>query len=658
MLRWYMTLVALLAVAVVSAAGCARNSGGDPAPTSVPIAIATPLSDRLPNPTIAPKPSPTTQPVSEPVVITTVVTEFGHYYSPCTYLLTGEHWPLEKSLKWTSDGSGVLFDFGHGEYGDAPIGLYAVASDGSRIRTVVDVAENSPPDIVPNYIGPMMYFDVSPDGSKVAYSTCRYEPNQDPAASDIYDKYEYEYDIAVVNIDGTGNERLTENDLFDNFPVWSPDGTRIAFVSERDPWAPRMMGALVIYTLETAEITEIILPRAIRDGVAMYPPVWSPDGNVIAFVAYEEKVESHHLSAKAVYTIRADGSNLIRISGGFNRPSWSPDGQRIALLAPESDGGAALYTFAADGSDAFRVAGVLTQAEVEDPQSRLSANLWLGGVSWSPEGSEILLDRFAWKVAADGSGEVESLPFSFIDEDQSWRLPLRIAAWSPDGSRIAVKKIEGSSDGSYYSDPADRDIVLHTIDRDGTDPRVLVRKGVTLVGDNSGRPGSNTGFNSCSTGIAIVDPENNPGLVEDCETLVRLRDELSGGVALNWGFGTPIEEWTGITVESVEDSSQPPQLRVTRLIISWPIWSSSQSENFLLKLRGQLPPELGGLDALQILDLRRNRLGGYIPVELADLENLRGLRLGGNSFGGCIPAELREPFGVTLSNDVDLPYCQ
>ena len=132
----------------------------------------------------------------------------------------------------------------------------------------------------------MVHFDVSPDGSKIAYSTCRYP---DPDASAPPHNWEYNYEIVVSNIDGTDMERLTKNDHFDNFPVWSPDGAHIAFVSDPDHThsAEEIMGKLVIYTMATGESRDIILP--IGDRVAPHPAAWSPDGRRIAFVAYEEQ---------------------------------------------------------------------------------------------------------------------------------------------------------------------------------------------------------------------------------------------------------------------------------------------------------------------------------------------------------------------------------
>ena len=52
----------------------------------------------------------------------------------------------------------------------------------------------------------------------------------------------------------------------------------------------------------------------------------------------------------------------------------------------------------------------------------------------------------------------------------------------------------------------------------------------------------------CSSGIAVTDPDDNPGLVSDCEVLLAARDILAGSASLNWSAGLPIEEWDGIRI--------------------------------------------------------------------------------------------------------------
>ena len=264
------------------------------------------------------------------------------------------------------------------------------------------------------------------------------------------------------------------------------------------------------------------------------------------------------------------------------------------------------------------------------------------------------MDSLAQRVVPDGFGAVENLPVSFnaassrqTQNGSSGPKPgyPRIAAWSPDGSRIVVGATTGIHEGV--------NMVLHTISRDGTAPQALVRNGATLVAVPS-RPNHNAGVNACSDGYVVSEPENNPGLVEDCESLIRSKDELRGDVALNWGPGLPIEEWTGVTVESIDGPSQSPVRRVTKLIIRWP----ELPLDHFRKLRGRIPRELGGLDELRILDLRHNRLGERIPAALGGLEELLSLRLEGNYFTGCIPAELEKSFGANLSNGVGLPYCK
>ena len=127
----------------------------------------------------------------------------------------------------------------------------------------------------------------------------------------------------------------------------------------------------------------------------------------------------------------------------------------------------------------------------------------------------------------------------------------------------------------------------------------------------------------CSSGIAVNDPEENAGLVSDCEVLLAARDKLAGTASLNWSADLPMEQWQGVLVWG-----EP--MRVLQLGL------------YEHGLTGVIPPELGDLDGLDELFLTGNELGGEIPPELARLDNLRSLWLEDNRLTGAIPPELGE----------------
>ena len=110
------------------------------------------------------------------------------------------------------------------------------------------------------------------------------------------------------------------------------------------------------------------------------------------------------------------------------------------------------------------------------------------------------------------------------------------------------------------------------------------------------------------------------GIVQDCNTLLGLKDELRGTAPLNWSANTAMASWDG-TIR-VED------MRVTGLGL------------YLRKLSGSIPPELGRLTSLEWLGLDDNELSGSIPPELGRLTNLTGLDLRDNDLSGSIPPEL------------------
>ena len=124
-------------------------------------------------------------------------------------------------------------------------------------------------------------------------------------------------------------------------------------------------------------------------------------------------------------------------------------------------------------------------------------------------------------------------------------------------------------------------------------------------------------------GTAFAEPQNNPGLVGDCDALLAARDTLAGSGALNWLADTSIEYWDGVTVDGT-----PP--RVTGLDLYYGRGL----------MTGEIPAELGNLTNLKTLRLHGRGLTGEIRAELGNLTNLTQLELFGTNVIGEIPAEL------------------
>ncbi len=148
----------------------------------------------------------------------------------------------------------------------------------------------------------------SPDGSRIAfYSDRKFNlPDRDDNV-----------DIYVMAVDGTGLTRLTDDPASDAFPYWSPDGQRLAFYSERDG-----QGDVYIMNADGSGIE-----RVTDDPALDIPYGWSPDGQRLL-------ISSARSGNLDLYTVKASGGDakrLTKLQGNDVAAQWSPDGSQIAF---------------------------------------------------------------------------------------------------------------------------------------------------------------------------------------------------------------------------------------------------------------------------------------------------------------------------------------
>ncbi|HOP75606.1 MAG TPA: hypothetical protein PLC07_11235 [Bacillota bacterium] len=226
------------------------------------------------------------------------------------------------------------------------------------------------------------------------------------------------FDIYTMRVDGSDLRKLTQSKDDDIKPQWSPDGTRIMYLSKS-----RNATAIVVMNKDGSGGKKIV-----ADCVEEYLPAWSPDSSKILFVAKSR-------AKKGIFVINADGSQLIRLSNVGAEgtcPSWSPDGSRILYLERCQDD-MYIYSIKPDGTDRQRITKEKGRYQ---------------GAVWSPDGTKIayispqskLTGNFnrIYVINSDGSNLIEIAEGSKRVEDIEY--PDQIC-WSPDGMRMAFSKV-------------------------------------------------------------------------------------------------------------------------------------------------------------------------------------------------------------------------
>ncbi len=101
-----------------------------------------------------------------------------------------------------------------------PLDLWVMDADGSNKRMIL---HNGATNFAPSW---------HPDGKRIIFAS-----NMDDWHADI-GKYGHNFELYLININGMGLERITFNTVFDSFPMFSPDGEKLVWASNRDPRKP------------------------------------------------------------------------------------------------------------------------------------------------------------------------------------------------------------------------------------------------------------------------------------------------------------------------------------------------------------------------------------------------------------------------------------
>jgi WD40-like Beta Propeller Repeat len=195
-------------------------------------------------------------------------------------------------------------------------------------------------------------------------------------------------------------------------PVWSHDGTRLAWVYHGDLWTVGADGT------GSRELATGVSPRWWSSNAAPRPS-WSPDG---ARLTFERVCECR----RYVYRVDAAGGGLRRLTAG-RAPAWSPDGTRIAFVRDK-----AVFSINPDGT------GLRMLTAAERPTA--------GPLSWSPDSTRIAVSRAGdiYSVRADGSGEARLTSDRGAETEPAWS-PNGTRIVYTDGSAIAVVDADGGA---------------------------------------------------------------------------------------------------------------------------------------------------------------------------------------------------------------------
>lgn len=289
--------------------------------------------------------------------------------------------------------------------------------------------------------------NISPDGSLILFTRGWVDKMEDRSQSNLW----------LVDVNGQRARELTHGNWRDSSPVWSPDGKRIAFLSDRDGTTQ-----VHIMWLDTREVAQLTHLESSPSGL-----VWSPNGKMLAFTIFTQDTKSL-LPVKLPQ--RPRGARWADPAIVIDRLSWSRDGR-----GPVPKGYSHIY--------------VLDAALGGTPRVLTSGDYSHSDPKWSADSKTIYFSAIRKPEAEyqNGDSEIYSVSLESLDIKvlTDRKGPDRGAVVSPDGKWIAYTGNDEQNFTSHLSS-------LYLMDSDGGQKRLLAGElpnspsSVTWAGDSSG----------------------------------------------------------------------------------------------------------------------------------------------------------------------------